>query len=266
VIGVLLFRWRLSGQGLVDFLGLGLVNSYARLWHRWSSNRPAPLPSSGPVLLVVNHTCSSDPSFVVAGGQRRVGFLIAKEFFCGFILSAFFNWIRSVPVTRNGYDIAAVRQAVRNLNLGYVLCVFPEGGLSNAGRPGTRSARCGVAMIALRSRAPVYPVGISGGPQTTSILRAWLLPSAPKRVRVNYGDPIDLSSYYDRRITRPLLEEVTRLIMDTIAELELGGDQKTALASEACERATTESPQNGTLPRPGHQSASRSLALLRDAI
>ena len=202
-------------------MGLGLVNSYARLWHRWSSNRPAPLPPSGPVLLVPNHTCSSDPAFVVAGCVRRVGFLIAAEFFSNFILRWFFNWIHSVPVTRNGYDIRAVRESVRNLNMGHVLCVFPEGGLSNAGRLGVRTARCGVAMIALKSRAPVYPVAISGGPQTANILQAWLIPSAPTRVRVHYGDPIDLSRYYGQRITRPLLEEVTRVIMGTVAEMEL---------------------------------------------
>lgn len=219
-IAVLTWRWRLAGQGLVDFLGLGLVNSYARLWHRWSSNRPAPLPRSGPVILVVNHTCSSDPSFVVAGCKRRVGFLIAAEYFANGILCAFFDWIHSVPVSRNGYDVVAVRQAIRVLAEGHVLCIFPEGGLSNAGRTRVRNAKCGAAMIALRSRAPVYPVAVTGGPQTNKVLTAWLKPSAPKRVFVAYGDPIDLSDYYDRPITRPLLEEVTRLIMRTIADLE----------------------------------------------
>lgn len=219
-IAVLLVNWRRSGQGLVDFLGLGLVNSYARLWHRWSSNRPAPFPPVGPVLIAVNHTCSSDPSFVVAGCKRRVGFLIAKEFFANAVLRGFFDWIHSVPVTRNGYDVRAVREAVRNLNMGYVLCIFPEGGLTNAGRPGVRNGKPGVALIALRSRVPVYPVAIADGPQTNDILRAWLIPSAPKRVRVNYGDPIDLSRYYAQPISRKLLEEVTRVIMGRLAELE----------------------------------------------
>jgi 1-acyl-sn-glycerol-3-phosphate acyltransferase len=234
-IAILLVRWRRSGQGFVDFVGLGLVNSYARLWHRWSSPRPAPLPPRGPAFLVVNHTCSSDPTFVVAGCQRRVGFLIAAEFFCNTVLCWFFDWIHSVPVTRNGHDIRAVRQAIRNLRQGHVLCIFPEGGLSRAGRkPAMRSARSGVALIALRSRAPVYPVAISGGPQTTNILAAWLLPSAPKRVRVTYGDPIDLSAYYDRPITRPLLEEVTRRIMGTVTQMENNTNDVSHSKYKAC--------------------------------
>jgi 1-acyl-sn-glycerol-3-phosphate acyltransferase len=216
----LLVRWQMSGQGLVDFLGLGLVNSYARLWHRWSCNRPAGLPTSGPALIVSNHTCSSDPSFVVAGCKRRVGFLIAREFFANEALRRFFDWIRSVPVVRDGRDVKAVRLALKNLADGHVLCIFPEGGLSNAGRGKMRPGKLGVALIALRSRVAVYPVAVSGGPQCDSILQAWLLPSAPTRVRVTYGDPVDLSAYYDRPITRKLLDEVTRLIMGKIAELE----------------------------------------------
>jgi hypothetical protein len=39
------------------------------------------------------------------------------------------------------------------------------------------------------------------------------------RVRVTYGDPIDLSAYYDRKRTRTLLRDVTDLLMRRLAEL-----------------------------------------------
>ncbi len=39
------------------------------------------------------------------------------------------------------------------------------------------------------------------------------------RVKVVYGDPIDLSAYYDRKRTRTLLREVTDLLMRRLAEL-----------------------------------------------
>ena len=68
---VLLRQWRRSGLGLVDYFGLGVVHVYARLLHRWSSNGPAPLPPTGPAILVANHTCSADPSFLTAGCRRR---------------------------------------------------------------------------------------------------------------------------------------------------------------------------------------------------
>jgi 1-acyl-sn-glycerol-3-phosphate acyltransferase len=244
VASVLVVRWRRSGQGLLNFFGLGLVNSYARLWHRWSSNGPAPLPPQGPGLVVSNHTCSSDPTFVVAGCARRVSFLIAAEYFWGPVLRRFFGWLRAVAVTRNGRDVVAVRQSLRNLKeQGDIICIFPEGGLSNAGAARMRHGKAGAALIALRSRVPVYPVSIRGGPQTSDVLRAWLLPSAPARVRVTYGPPLDLSAYYDRPIDRKLLDEVTSLMMQTIADLGSASkieNRKSKIAKRSSEQPACE--------------------------
>jgi hypothetical protein len=39
------------------------------------------------------------------------------------------------------------------------------------------------------------------------------------RVRVVYGDPIDLSAYYGKRISQELLKEVTDFLMRRLAEL-----------------------------------------------
>jgi 1-acyl-sn-glycerol-3-phosphate acyltransferase len=217
-LAVHLVRWRRSGLSLVDYHGLGLVYLYARLWHRWSSNGPAPLPPTGGALIVSEHTCSADPAFLVAGCRRRVTFLIADEFFAGALLKRFFTWLHAVAVRRDGCDVKAVRESLRNLAAGRVLCIFPEGGLYNVGHVGRRPAKAGVALIALRSRAPVYPAAIRGGPQTVHVLTSWLAPTR-RPVRVTYGPPIDLSAYYDRPINRKLLQEVTRRIMQTICDL-----------------------------------------------
>src|SRR5687767_12956537 len=73
---VILIRWTQSGQKLIDYLGIGLVYLYARLWHRWSCNGPAPLPAQGPAILVSNHTCSSDPAFLTTGCKRVLSFML----------------------------------------------------------------------------------------------------------------------------------------------------------------------------------------------
>ena len=122
-----------------------------------------------------------------------------------------------VPVSRNGRDAVAARTAIRRLQEGRVICIFPEGGLSNAGRPRLRPGKAGAALIALRSQAPVFPALISGGPQTSSLKGAWLRPS---RVRVRFGRAIDLSVYQGRPLDRRLLEEVTRVLMGRIADLQ----------------------------------------------
>src|SRR5207245_1036617 len=72
--------WR-SGKRFIDYLGIGLVYVYARLWHRWSSDGEAPLCAKGPAILVSNHTCSADPSFLTAGCGRVLSFMIAQEYY-----------------------------------------------------------------------------------------------------------------------------------------------------------------------------------------
>jgi 1-acyl-sn-glycerol-3-phosphate acyltransferase len=122
-----------------------------------------------------------------------------------------------VPVIRRARDIRAVRTALRRLAEGRIVCLFPEGTLSGAGRGRLRPGKCGAALLALRSRVPVYPAFIAGGPQHSNVPRAWLLPS---RARVTLGRPVDLSPYFGRRIDRRLLEEVAALLMREIAALD----------------------------------------------
>src|SRR5579885_2624200 len=100
----ILFRWRKTNQSLIDFLGIGLVCLYARLWHRWTCNGPAPLPDTGPAILVSNHTCSSDPAFLTTGCTRVLSFLIGREYYHVPLLKRLLDYMGCVPVTRNGRD------------------------------------------------------------------------------------------------------------------------------------------------------------------
>ena len=216
VTAVGLIRWRRCGQTLGEVLALALVRCYARLVHRFQSNGPAPLPIKGSAILVANHTCSADPAFLTAGCSRPLSFFIAREFYAFPLLRTLFESIHAVPVTRHGKDVTAVRVGLRRLRQGRVLCIFPEGDLSNAGRGRPRPGKAGIALLALRSRAPVFPAWIEGGPQTSRLATAWLRPS---RVRVVFGPEVDLSAYYERPIDRKLLNEVRELLMSRVLAL-----------------------------------------------
>src|SRR5206468_10604659 len=79
------------------------------------------------------------------------------------------------------------------------------------------AGKTGAAFLALKSRAPVYPAHIDGGPRSRRLLRDWLWPS--RGARVVFGPPIDLSAYYGRPVTHQLLREVTAVIMRRLGEL-----------------------------------------------
>jgi 1-acyl-sn-glycerol-3-phosphate acyltransferase len=64
---------------------------------------------------------------------------------------------------------------------------------------------------------PVFPVYLRDSPTGGDDMIAPFYTRS--RVSVIYGDPIDLSAYYDCKRTRTLLREVTDLLMRRLAEL-----------------------------------------------
>lgn len=218
VFGVL-HGWIRSEMPWMQFLILRGGFFYCRLWHRWSGRR-APFPRQGPAIVVANHTCSADPTFLLAACDRTLAFLVSREHFftLPWFCRAILLYCRCVPVTRSGPDPGALRRGLRRLAEGDIVCLFPEGNLSGVARKRLRMPKPGAALLALVSRAPVYPVYIAGGPRTDRLLESWLLPTT-RSVRVHFGPPIDLSAYYDRPRTRPVIEEVARVIMKKVEEL-----------------------------------------------
>jgi 1-acyl-sn-glycerol-3-phosphate acyltransferase len=211
--------WRRSGRLLDEFVCLGLIDAYSRFVHRCSFVGAENIPVTGPVLLMANHTCSADPAFLSAACPRVIGFLLAEEYYASVpVLHLLFQRMGCVPVRRDGRDVPTVRRALARLSSGQVLGIFPEGGLSNAGRGSPRRGKAGVAYLALRSGVPVVPAMIQGGPQTDDIATAWLCPF-PSRVKVIIGPPVDLSRYLGKRIDRKLIEEAMTVLTRALLHL-----------------------------------------------
>ena len=210
-------QWWRSGEPWFDFLEQRTMYGFTRIWHRCTATGPNTLPHTGAAILISNHSSHADPGFLAATSPRKLHFLQAKECYEVFLLRWFFRRAGCIPIARDGRDVAGLRLALRRLAEGAVVSIFPEGEVCPAGWGRLAPGKPGVALLALRSRAPVIPALISGGPRTKIMARAWLWPS--RGVRVTYGPPIDLSAYYGRRIDRKLLDEVTALLMQRIAGL-----------------------------------------------
>lgn len=209
--------------GPVVWLLYAAERLYLGLFFRWRSNRRCPFPADGPALVIANHRTPVDPLILWMNhhlgpeGRRHIrpiSFLMAREYYEVNGLRWLVRAVRSIPVDRAGQDMGPAREALRLLKEGGWVGIFPEGRLNHG--PGLLEADTGTAWLALRSQAPVYPVFIHGAPQRESMVASF---ATPARVRVTYGDPVDLAPYYDRKKTQPLLKEVTDLLMTRLAEL-----------------------------------------------
>jgi 1-acyl-sn-glycerol-3-phosphate acyltransferase len=194
---------------------------YCAFLHRLESNAPAPLPEHGPAILIANHTCGIDHMVLQAGCGRVLGFLIAREFYEFWACRPFCKLLRCIPVKRDGHDLAAIRAALRALEEGRVVPIFPEGRILPTSGRELGEGKPGAAFIALHARVPVIPAYIRGTPETNNVWKALVTPS---QARVLFGPPIDLSEVARGRPNdKAVLAETTRRLMGAIDALRARG-------------------------------------------
>jgi 1-acyl-sn-glycerol-3-phosphate acyltransferase len=178
------------------------------------------IPLEGPLIIAANHASNFDAvvlgSWLIPRLGRRIHWLGKKELFDWPIV----GWAAANggvhPVDRGAADVEAFRLAKRILDEGQVLFVFPEGTRSPDGA--LQHARDGVAVLALRTGAPILPVGIGGSNGVWP--RGQKLPHPGGHVTVRVGRAFRLADELppgtDRKTAKTL---ATDLIMRRIAEL-----------------------------------------------
>ncbi|OPZ74404.1 MAG: 1-acyl-sn-glycerol-3-phosphate acyltransferase [Firmicutes bacterium ADurb.Bin456] len=180
-----------------------LVRIILVLVRRWEIEGKENIPDSGGVVLVANHVSYWDPVVVICAFKRQVYFMAKAELFKIPVVGYVVNASGAFPVRRDRTDRNAIRTALRLLEEGQVVGVFPEGTRSHSGE--MLKPHLGAAMLALKSGAPVLPVAVSG---TRGF---W------GKVRVRVGKPIPVDSL--KTGSRGGLESLSDLAMSHIAAL-----------------------------------------------
>lgn len=194
----------------------------------WRAHVPKslPIPLGQGAVMVANHRSSVDPFFVQLAAKRVVHWMVAKEYVQHVILGWFLRTVEVIPTNRWGMDTAATRKTIRLASQGNVVGVFPEGRINMTNNL-LLPARPGAALIALRARVPLVPCYIEGAPFDCYPLSPFFMTA---RVRVVFGEPIDLSDFHDRERDSQVLREITRNAMKQIAVLAGHSDFEPALA------------------------------------
>ena len=121
----------------------------------------------GPWILACNHLSHFDPPLIAGAFHQPLDFMAMRELFrpawFGFLLRA----ANVIPVGRRQADTTALKAALRRLEQGRIVCVFPEGGLRAGSTSVLGGAELteGVALLASRAQVPVRPAVIVGSDQ-----------------------------------------------------------------------------------------------------
>ena len=177
----------------------------------WEVKGRENVPRNGPLIVVANHLSMIDPPLLSASIPRRIFFMTKEELFSSWG-GVFVRWFGAFPVRRGTPDRRAIRQAMKVLERGQTLGIFPEGKRSLNHQMG--EAEFGVAMIAFRSGAPILPAGISGSENVKGPGFIWQRPS----ITVTIGQPFSLPRN-EGKPTREQLVQATNLIMGHVAEV-----------------------------------------------
>ena len=119
------------------------------------------IPAAGPLLIVPNHVMFADPVLVSIPIRRPVYYMAWDALFRVPGLSWLIRRLRAFPVELESADPKATREAVRLLQAGEAVMIFPEGGRSPDGR--LQRFKPGAFRLACSLDVPVLPVTIVGG-------------------------------------------------------------------------------------------------------
>lgn len=165
-------------------------------------------PKKGGYIIASNHISAPDPAFIYLTTPGKIHFLNKAENF----EKPFFNWMythfNAIPITRGASDRAALEYAIKVIEQGDILGIFPEGTRSKDYTP--QQAKAGVALIARETKADVVPISIYSEDKAKFFTK----------ITVRIGEPIPYESLgFHGSGKSDELRNASKLIMEEIKTL-----------------------------------------------
>jgi len=171
------------------------------------------VPQEGGVIIALNHLSYADTLVLLVNPVRSdLTALVTTKYKERPFVRWFTDTAEGIWINRDIADFTAVRRAAHALANGRALGVAPEGTRSKtaklqAGKPGT-------IMLAMKSGAPIVPVGLSGTETVFSKLRKFRKPE----ITVRFGEAFHIPEFSPGKRSAEL-KRWTEILMKHIADL-----------------------------------------------
>lgn len=207
------------------------------------------IPKTGRIIVASNHISYLDVLFLTHFLFRngRAPRYIGKEgVFRVPVIGKILLAAGQIPVIRESKDASkALEHAVKLLEVGHCLGVYPEGTLTRDPLGWPMVAKTGLARLAILTRSPVIPIAQWGSQivMPTYEKKIKFFPRTP--IKILAGEPLDMSKWYGKENDPVALTEATAFVMRAITDLleELRGEKRPLEIFD---------PHNSDLPRTGN--------------
>jgi 1-acyl-sn-glycerol-3-phosphate acyltransferase len=192
----------------------GAFHAACRAYFGLELHGTAHIPSDGGLLIVPNHQTFADPPLVTIPVRRPVYYMAWSRLFQIPVFNRLIRMLRAFPVDIDSRDARATREAVRLLQGGAALMIFPEGGRTTDGH--VQRFKPGAFRLAVSLGVPILPVTIVGGHD------AWppgLMLPRPKRIAITYHPTLTADPALEpRAAARDLASRTRAAIVSAVPE------------------------------------------------
>lgn len=162
------------------------------------------IPKDGPILIVGNHKHIYDQCLTIMATKRVIHYMAKKEYFDG-KMACFFKLVGCIPVDRSIKDHNATDKALKVLNSGGAIGLFPEGTRNKTKDVFLLPFKFGTVSMARKTNATIIPFGLTGDYKFRS-----------KNLTIRYGTPFKVGEMDLEDANKKLYEEVERLMRENL--------------------------------------------------
>jgi 1-acyl-sn-glycerol-3-phosphate acyltransferase len=156
---VALYIFLLVPEYLLRFVAWVLSHFVYRFKVRGDEN----IPTTGAAILACNHVSFVDAVLLMAASPRPICFIMDHRIFKVPLLGWLFKLAKAIPIAPRAEDPeayeAAFDRAVKVLENGDLLCIFPEGSITRDGA--LQEFKGGIMKILERQSVPVIPMALT---------------------------------------------------------------------------------------------------------
>jgi 1-acyl-sn-glycerol-3-phosphate acyltransferase len=189
------------------------LKALTRLISRIDQTELQRVPERGPLILVTNHVNILEVPLLYTHLQPRpvTGLALSTRWDAAWT-RWLLNVVDAIPLRRGEADLEAMRLAMGKLQAGYIIGVAPEGTRSYDGK--LQQAQAGVVLLALKSGAPLQPLGFYGHEGFPNTIR--------RLQRTDFHIRVGKTFYLDpkgEKVTRTIRNQMLDQIMYQLATL-----------------------------------------------